>query len=543
MGICFGKTKDGRHGARRDRGQDVADNCDIEDIANHNHSQRHGPRNIMRPAINFMSNSVTNYKLSQQVDRLVLETLAVIRTLADNDQDPPQSILKLHIIADKEKGWLALVNSMINVIPIDDPLGPAVILLLLDDSPLPTKDSILKLAEVLNLSEDALKRRTSSSSRHRNICIVLGCLAEKMAGPNSVFLLTSGILDYLLANVQQQLDASDVLFSLIALEKFAQTSENKLTINGKLNSFPMHPLEQLETWSTARDYIRQQVAFCAQWSLDNLFIKPDRQLTYERINRTNLNAILNSNDVSEYLKISADGLTARCDAGSFESVRCTYQVTEGIWYYEVTLITNGVMQIGWATKESKFMNHEGFGIGDDEFSLSYDGCRQLIWFNASSFPHNHPTWRPGSVLGCLLDLNAQCVIFTLDGHPLPPLKHLFKHAKSGFFAAASFMSFQQATFNFGRHPFHYPPRIPFRTFNDQVGSMSETDSLVLPRHVRLKQLQSVVALENCCTICCDGAATMQLVPCYHQGFCHSCSLQLESCPLCRANIVERQPVS
>jgi hypothetical protein len=45
----------------------------------------------------------------------------------------------LHMIADKEKGWLTVVNSMINVIPIDDPLGPAVILLLLDDCPLPTK--------------------------------------------------------------------------------------------------------------------------------------------------------------------------------------------------------------------------------------------------------------------------------------------------------------------------------------------------------------------------------------------------------------------
>ena len=59
-------------------------------------------------------------------------------------------MLKLHIIADKEKGWLAVVNSMINVIPIDDPLGPAVILLLLDDCPLPTKVLITTLI-TLNL--------------------------------------------------------------------------------------------------------------------------------------------------------------------------------------------------------------------------------------------------------------------------------------------------------------------------------------------------------------------------------------------------------
>lgn len=37
--------------------------------------------------------------------------------------------------------------------------------------------------------------------------------------------------------------------------------------------------------------------------------------------------MLNTKDVSEYLKISPDGLEARCDAYSFESVRCTYQVS------------------------------------------------------------------------------------------------------------------------------------------------------------------------------------------------------------------------
>ena len=55
------------------------------------------------------------------------------------DQDPPRSMIALHMIADKEDGWLAVVLSMVNVIPMADPLGPAVILLLLDDCPLPTK--------------------------------------------------------------------------------------------------------------------------------------------------------------------------------------------------------------------------------------------------------------------------------------------------------------------------------------------------------------------------------------------------------------------
>lgn len=70
--------------------------------------------------------------------------------------------------------------------------------------------------------------------------------------------------------------------------------------------------------------------------------------------------MLNTSDVSEYLKISPDGLEARCDAYSFESVRCTAQADSGVWYYEVLIVTPGVMQIGWATKDSSFLNHVSY---------------------------------------------------------------------------------------------------------------------------------------------------------------------------------------
>jgi hypothetical protein len=46
---------------------------------------------------------------------------------------------KLHAIADQEEGWLEVVQSMVEVIPMKDPLGPANITLLLDDCPLPSK--------------------------------------------------------------------------------------------------------------------------------------------------------------------------------------------------------------------------------------------------------------------------------------------------------------------------------------------------------------------------------------------------------------------
>ena len=48
-------------------------------------------------------------------------------------------MVRLHNIAELEEGWLLVVTSLVSAIPMEDPLGPAVISLLLDDCPLPTK--------------------------------------------------------------------------------------------------------------------------------------------------------------------------------------------------------------------------------------------------------------------------------------------------------------------------------------------------------------------------------------------------------------------
>ena len=48
-------------------------------------------------------------------------------------------MLTLHRVAESEDGWLQVVESLVVSIPLEDPLGPAVITLLLDECPLPTK--------------------------------------------------------------------------------------------------------------------------------------------------------------------------------------------------------------------------------------------------------------------------------------------------------------------------------------------------------------------------------------------------------------------
>lgn len=263
------------------------------------------------------------------VNSLVLDTLLVIRTLVENEQDPPASLMKLHSVADHEEGWLQLVQSLVEVIPVTDPLGPAVMTLLLDDCPLPTVDTAVRCLDLMTRLEGDCQ-----VTKHRNMTIVLGCIAEKLAGPRSVGLLTPLTLEYLLSNLDLCSPPPVQLFSLIALEKFSQTSENKVTISSRLKGFPAesHPLALLEQKClNSPDFVSRQVGFCSQWCLDNLFPMENRPFTYTVIDTSQINMMLNTNDVSEYLKIGPNGLEARCDASSFESVRCTFSVNSGCW--------------------------------------------------------------------------------------------------------------------------------------------------------------------------------------------------------------------
>lgn len=68
-----------------------------------------------------------------------------------------------------------------------------------------------------------------------------------------------------------------------------------------------------------------------------------------------------------------------------------------------------------AQKESHFLSNDGYGIGDDAFSVSFDGCRKLVWHSAKSMPINLPTWKAGSTCGCFIDLDEKEIIFSLDG--------------------------------------------------------------------------------------------------------------------------------
>lgn len=89
-----------------------------------------------------------------------------------------------------------------------------------------------------------------------------------------------------------------------------------------------------------------------------------------------------------------------------------------------------------------------------------------------------------------------------------------QHSRSGFFAAASFMSFQQCRFNFGADSFKFPPCTVYSSFNES-GTLEQESKQVLPRHIYLNQLRQQSVREDSCTLCYDKKASVRLVPCEH----------------------------
>ncbi|CAG8756313.1 2814_t:CDS:10, partial [Gigaspora rosea] len=292
--------------------------------------------------------------------------------------------------------------------------------------------------------------RTKPKKRIRvNVSIMWSVLAEKLAGEISLSLFTDSVCNTLLDYLQNDNDPRVRLFALIALEKFGMTGQNKqkiLSAEKDIHKILQVLLKELYSNenSTIDVYRKRQLKFCVDWALKNTFDSGKgiiRNPDDSSINHNNINVMMNPLDATAHWKLSPNG------------------VTSGKWFYEVLLLTNGIMQIGYATKRCTFGPEEGTGIGDDHYGFAYDGCRNILWANGISVPYGgNVPWKPGDVVGVYMDINLGCVRFFLNGkdlgmvHPLN-IAQFRKLAESGLHPALSFTSYQQAIVNFGTEKF------------------------------------------------------------------------------------------
>lgn len=87
--------------------------------------------------------------------------------------------------------------------------------------------------------------------------------------------------------------------------------------------------------------------------------------------------------------------------------------SSGLWFYEIVLLTNGLMQIGFLDEDFSADPAQGQGVGDHASSWAFDGYRCKKW-NVSSQDYGE-RWHVNDVVGVLLDTDRMEVSFFLNG--------------------------------------------------------------------------------------------------------------------------------
>ena len=87
-------------------------------------------------------------------------------------------------------------------------------------------------------------------------------------------------------------------------------------------------------------------------------------------------------------------------------------------YYEVTLVTGGLAQVGWSRLfgDTHFApnNDLGDGVGDDAASFAVDGSRKLKFHNGRD--EVYPlVWKQGDRLGCRMNPKNGTIGFSVNG--------------------------------------------------------------------------------------------------------------------------------
>ena len=92
---------------------------------------------------------------------------------------------------------------------------------------------------------------------------------------------------------------------------------------------------------------------------------------------------------------------------NFVSIRANTAVFKETFYYETTLLSDGLMQIGWCSINTNFDNSNG--VGDSPNSYAYDGYRVEKWnVEHSNFGQR---WTVGDVIGTLINLNTREILY------------------------------------------------------------------------------------------------------------------------------------
>ena len=137
---------------------------------------------------------------------------------------------------------------------------------------------------------------------------------------------------------------------------------------------------------------------------------------------------------------------------SFSGARTNTCVTKGKWCYEVEIVTNGLLQLGWCQLSTPFTSK--LGVGDDITSYAVDGWRKVKWHGQHA--EYGKLWDVGDIVGCCIDIDNQKIEYFLNGEKMGiAFENIPKGKNFAYFPGLSLSQGEKCIFNFGQKKLKY----------------------------------------------------------------------------------------
>lgn len=154
---------------------------------------------------------------------------------------------------------------------------------------------------------------------------------------------------------------------------------------------------------------------------------------------------LDRESANEEIDLKLKNLRCQTNSG-FASIRTNNCVFKGKWCYEVLLLSNNLMQIGWCQLNTPFKHRDG--VGDDPTSYAYDGHRVVKW-HAGKEKYGI-SWDIGDVIGVCINLEDRVIEYYHNGDNLGiAFENIPFGENIAYFPAASFSKSGNVVYNFG----------------------------------------------------------------------------------------------
>eukprot|EP00993_Chasmostoma_nieuportense_P002533 NODE_331_length_2397_cov_30.981498_g309_i0.p1 GENE.NODE_331_length_2397_cov_30.981498_g309_i0~~NODE_331_length_2397_cov_30.981498_g309_i0.p1 ORF type:complete len:764 (+),score=193.76 NODE_331_length_2397_cov_30.981498_g309_i0:58-2349(+) len=211
-------------------------------------------------------------------------------------------------------------------------------------------------------------------------------------------------------------------------------------------------------------------AFCLPiiqtvWEVLNSKVNPDKKKLALKECR------LNRDDCDEAFRTSED--LFQCQArhpNSWAGARANFGVMEGKYYYEATLLDDGLVRLGWSTMEA---SRE---LGSDRLGFGFGGTAKKAF--ARQFDDYGVPFGKNDTVGCLLDRVEGKVLFMVNGknqgEAFSPLPSALKEEA---LYPAVVMKNGHVVFNFGQKPWKHPPPAGYNSMASLKENVGQQEKL------------------------------------------------------------------